>query len=113
MKFGEPLLMCAAARVIPPSYVPLIVVDAQRARVDCNVKINLSSDGPVDVRIVNASEEPCGGTVVPASVARATTTSLASLPNTSAGAGAGAGAGGLALVALLATRVRRRGWRRR
>jgi len=106
---------CADTLDVNASNVSSIVVDVQRARVDCNVKINLQSDGPVTITLVGGGTSPCAGTVVPASATRAASvTNLAALPNTSgAGSGAGGAAGVLAGFGLLAMRVRRRGSRRR
>jgi MYXO-CTERM domain-containing protein len=112
-----PAAPCADTLDITAGNVSRIVVDAQRARIDCNVKINLSSDGPVDVRIVNAGDSPCGGVVQPASLGGATVagvlaaTTAATLPNTASASGAGAtGAAGLAAlgVGVLARSRRRR-----
>jgi pimeloyl-ACP methyl ester carboxylesterase len=59
---GAPQAPCADTLDVSATNVSRIVVDARRARVDCNVTINLTSDGPVDVQIVNAGS-PCGRTV--------------------------------------------------
>jgi pimeloyl-ACP methyl ester carboxylesterase len=111
-----PSAPCADTLDIKATNVKHVVVDAVRARVDCNVKINLTSDGPITVDVVNAGE-PCGSVVKAASVGGANVTTLgsttASLPNTGGSAGAAGAAGVLAALALLATRVRRRGSRRR
>ncbi|HEX5271550.1 MAG TPA: dienelactone hydrolase family protein, partial [Gemmataceae bacterium] len=48
-----PSAPCADTLDISATNVSHIVVDARRARVDCNATINLSADGPVDVKIVN------------------------------------------------------------
>jgi hypothetical protein len=113
-----PTAPCADVLDITATNVSSIVIDAQRARIDCNARINLSSDGPVTIELLGASPSPCGGVIRPAAVAGGTTTSLAGaaagLPDTARGAGGGAGAGALAALALLgATRVRRRGSPRR
>jgi len=111
-----PSAPCADTLDIKATNVKHVVVDAVRARVDCNVKISLTSDGPIEVDVVNAGE-PCGSVVKAASVGGANVTTLgstmASLPNTGGSAGAAGAAGVLASLALLATRVRRRGSRRR
>jgi S-formylglutathione hydrolase FrmB len=112
-----PSAPCADTLDITATNVGTVVVDARRARVDCNARINLSADGPVDVRIVNAGGSPCGGTVQPASLTGATTTGVpaataATLPNTAATGGAATPAGLLAVAAtalgLSATRRARR-----
>ena len=118
-----PSAPCADTLDIKATNVSQVFVDAQRARIDCNAKINLTSDGPITVTIVNGDDQSaCTGTVVPeaAGVAGVTTTSLsaATLPDTaaatpSAGGAGAAGAAGLGLTLLLARRARRRGWRRR
>ncbi len=111
-----PAAPCADTLDIKADNVSRIVVDAQRARIDCNVKVNLSADGPVDVEIVNASSSPCGGTVVPASASTHTSVAslVAGLPDTAARTPSGA-APSLAALGLLglARRVRRRGSPRR
>ena len=114
-----PAAPCADTLDISATNVSRILVDAQRARVDCNAKINLSGDGPVDVELVNPDGSRCGGVLQPAGVAGASVTGLSrsTLPNTSAASGDGVGAGGVAALlggaALVATRIRRRAraWR--
>jgi pimeloyl-ACP methyl ester carboxylesterase len=109
---------CADTLDISASNVSRIVVDAARAHVSCHPKLNVSADGPVDVRIVH-----CDGAVEPAALGGATTTSLptlastaavATLPNTAAAPSAAGGAAMLAatlgLGALL--RIRRRRYAR-
>jgi MYXO-CTERM domain-containing protein len=106
-----PSAPCADTLDITATNVSHVVVDAVRARVDCNARVNLSADGPVTVEIVNAGGSPCSGTVVPASQSGATVANVAAagtLPNTAA-AGGPAGAAGLAAIGVAAAvRVRRR-----
>ncbi|HXA29847.1 MAG TPA: prolyl oligopeptidase family serine peptidase [Candidatus Angelobacter sp.] len=100
-----PAAPCADTLDITATNVSRVVVDAQRARVDCNVKVNLTSDGPVDVRIVNG-DQACGGAPLEADALGGATLSGvdaaatgANLPNTAAASGA-AGAAGVAALAL-------------
>ncbi|HEV7677859.1 MAG TPA: hypothetical protein VGQ42_04775 [Candidatus Dormibacteraeota bacterium] len=118
---AAPAAPCADTLDITATNVSRIVVDAVRARVDCNVAINLTSDGPTEVVVVNAGS-PCGHVVKAAAVGGATVTSLGGgalaaavtgLPDTTASTGSAGVAGLLVAIGLPAMLVRRRGWRRR
>jgi hypothetical protein len=109
---------CADTLDITATNVSRIVVDAAQARVDCNAKVNLSADGPVDVEIVNATPSPCGGVLQPAGLGGgtlATSAGLAALPDTAASIAAPVAlpAGTALLGALALGRRRRRSGARR
>jgi len=109
-----PSAPCADTLDLTATNVSHVVVDAVRAKIDCNATIKLTSDGPVSVEIVNASGSPCSGTVVPASQSGATVTnvsaSASTLPNTAAAGGSAgaASAAAIGVVALARSRRRRR-----
>jgi len=110
-----PAAPCADTLDVSSTNVSRVVVDAERARVDCNAKVNLASGSdPVDVVIVNGDGEPCGG-VQAAAVGGATVTGVAAatstLPDTSAPGGSAGAAGLLAIGAGGLLRLRRRGRR--
>lgn len=102
---------CADTLDITATNVSRVVVDAVRARVDCNAKINLTADGPVTVDIVNAGSSACGGVVQPAALSGSTVTNVAAataLPNTAAAGGPAGAAGVAAIGAAALARARRR-----
>lgn len=102
---------CADTLDITTTDISTMVVDVQRAHIDCNATINLTSTDNVSttVTLVNDDGEPCGSTLVAQSAAVAAVTFL---PNTSAplaAGGSGAGLIALAAAAFALRRVRRRG----
>ena len=120
---ATPSAPCADTLDVTATNVSTIVVDVERAHLDCNAKVNLTSTdgGAVTVRLVNGDGEPCGS-VQPEALGGASVAGVggvqalsAVLPDTSssAAATAGAGAAALALLGLTAVvrRTRRRGER--
>ena len=110
-----PAAPCADVLDVTTTNISNIVIDLQRAHVDCNVQINLHFTGVQPaIKLVDEDTSPCTGHIVAASVGGANRTSLSGtsgLPNTSAGSAGGGARGAAALVGvvgLLATRVRRR-----
>jgi len=86
-----PAAPCGDELVVTATNMGRVVVDTAQAHVDCNAKIDLHSDGPVEVDLVSNGAVCGGGTLQPASSGGAAVASLAAstgLPNTAATTGA-------------------------
>jgi pimeloyl-ACP methyl ester carboxylesterase len=84
-----PSAPCADTLDVTATNIGRVVIDTVQARVDCNARVNLHADAPVEVDLVsNGSVCPSSGTLQPASSGGATVANpggaVSGLPNTAA-----------------------------